>query len=643
MSPDGLWREVSLSSIELSLAEVKDLNQPEAFRKMGSDRAYVLNVQKLDTMLDGAPGLSSLSSITKGGREIVLPLPNGTFERFSVFESSVLPPELAEKVRGTRMYAGVGIDRPELRASVERTLDGWSAMILSPDGTSFVTPALRERNDLYLSLEKAGARQPFLCVVKGSAPRSERDGAERRLPTTFGGTTRTYRLAIGATAEYVAFFRQPGDTDAQAKRRAFDEITRGVARVSQVYNRDAGIQFALVAKELDLIFTDTKSDGYSSGNGLVLLDENQAKLDGVLTNAGYDVGHVVDVGSIGYGKPHSVCTAGTKGRGETGISRPTGDAFWIDYVAHEIGHQFGANHSFNGTSGYCGASRAQAAAYEPGSGSTIMGYAALCAPQNVAIQSDDYFHAISLDELLAHATGGGGCATSMNNGNRAPTIAFAGSASVLIPKGTPFELNVTGSDPDGDPLRYSFEQYDTPGDPSPEDNDFDGRRRPMFRSVIGTTPSRAFPSIANIAGAVPATTSFESSPQTSNALTVRAMARDPRGGFAFADATVSVVQASGPFKINSPGAATSWKSGETQTIAWDVANTRIVPLSCAIVKIALSTDGGATFATLIASTANDGSENITVPGVASAGDAVVRIDCLNQVFFAATPRFAIVP
>jgi hypothetical protein len=643
VSSDGLWRMVTASQINLTLADVADFREPAMLPTGAPDRVYVLNTERLSELLQDVPERKLLAESTKGGREITLPLPDGTFARFSVYETPVVPPELAQKVPEVRTYSAVGIDDPAMTASIERTFDGWSAMVLSGGDMIFITHLMRDQPDVYVSVPKSEMVEDpdFECLVEGSEDKPEADDEEQKLPTSFGGTTRTYRLAMAATAEYTQYFRQSGDTDDKAKLRALGEIQKLVSRMNQVFGRDLAIQFTLVSKELDIVFVDAANDEYTNDNASKLLDENQKKLDTVIGNANYDIGHVVGTGGDGLATTPSACKSGSKARGETGRPKPTGDSFYIGYVAHEIGHQFGANHSFNGTEGEC-KNRKAATAYEPGSGSTIMGYAPLCGKQKVVDLSDSYFHAISLDEMIGYISSSpSSCASSKANGNRPPTVAFSGSSKVLIPVGTPFQLEVAGSDPDGDSLNYSWEQFDR-GDPSPPDDDSKGSVKPMFRSVLISQPLRTFPSIANIVGAIPSSQSFESLPMKSSALTIRTIARDQRGGFAFADAAVSLAPGTGPFLITKPSSGTSWKSGQNQTITWNVSNTTKAPLSCANVKISISTDSGKSFTPLVANTPNDGSATAVAPNLTT-NNAVVRIDCIGEVFFSASPKFTIAP
>ncbi|MGH9800808.1 MAG: putative Ig domain-containing protein, partial [Blastocatellia bacterium] len=317
--------------------------------------------------------------------------------------------------------------------------------------------------------------------------------------------------------------------------------------------------------------------------------------------------------------------------------------------SHEVGHQFGANHSFNGTASFCGSvgNRSPGSAYESGSGSTIMSYAGVCDSDNITLSRDLRFHAKSFDSITGYL-GTGLCAQTSATGNNVPTV--NGGADFTIPKNTPFTLTATGNDADaGDVpnLRYVWEQYDSGstnyGNPPYDDGrDTAASTRPIFRPFpIVASPARSFPSltyILNNANDPPDTVSglrtAEELPRIGRTLNFRATIRDQRGGVNIDDVQLQVAGNAGPFIVTAPESAVTWTGGTNQTVSWDVAGTNIGPVNCANVKISLSTDGGNTFPTVIAaSTPNDGSETITVPVGFSSSTARIKVEAAGNIFF----------
>jgi hypothetical protein len=442
--------------------------------------------------------------------------------------------------------------------------------------------------------------------------------------TVSGTQLRTYRLAMAATGEYTAFH---GGTVAGA----LAAINTTMNRVNAVYEREVAVRMVLIANNNLIIYTNASTDPYTNSDGGAMLDQNINNLNSVIGTANYDVGHVFSTGGGGIAYLGVICNNGYKGGGVTGSGSPVGDPFDIDYVAHEIGHQFGGNHSFNGNASACNGNGNSGTAYEPGSGSTIMAYAGICGSQDLQPNSDDYFHGANFDEIIAHITLGSGnsCGVVTNTGNTPPT-ANAG-ASYTIPRQTPFTLTGAGNDVNGDSLTYNWEQFDLGAAGAPNNN----TNPPFFRSFKATvSPARTFPKWSDIINN--STTIGEILPNVTRTMNFRLTVRDNRsggGGVNFASTTVNVTTAAGPFQVTAPNTAVSWAASETRTVTWNVANTTAAPVSCPNVKLRLSTNGGSTYPiTLLASTPNDGSADVTVPNNPTT-TARVQVMCANNIFF----------
>jgi hypothetical protein len=608
-----VWRHIAEARIVSMAGE----------RRIVPDRYSVFEADlgALRTALDRAP-LEFSETARLHQATLAVPMPDGSTARFRIEESPIMETALANEFPEIKTYVAQGIDDPYATARLDRTPFGFHAMILSPHGTVFVDPYWHGDDRYYLSYYKRDFHtdKQFVCETEGYL---EKAADEAFVPN--GSTLRTYRLCVAATGEYTAFH---GGT----VPLAMAAITTSVNRVSGVYERDMAIRMVLIANNSSVVYTNGATDPYSNNNGSTMLGQNQSNLDSVIGNANYDIGHVFSTGGGGVATLGCVCTTGIKARGVTGSPSPVGDAFDIDYVAHEMGHQFGGNHTFNSTTSACAGNRVASAAYEVGSGSTIMAYAGICGADNLQPNSDDYFHGKSYDEIVAYSTTGNGnsCDVETATGNTPPTV--DAGPSYTIPRSTPFALTATASDVNGDALTYCWEEFDLgPSGSGTTDNG----SSPILRSFDpSTSPTRIFPKLSDILANT--TTYGELLPTTNRTMTFRATVRDNRaggGGVNFDTTTVTSTTSAGPFSVSSHN-TTSTLAGTTQiTVTWNVANTTAAPVSTASVRILFSADAGATFPFVLAeSTPNDGSETVTVPDFATT-QGRIKVEAIGNVFF----------
>jgi len=367
-------------------------------------RTVAVDIDELTCFLESAP-----LERTEGAKpiEFALPLPDGSFGRFAILESPIMAPELAARFPEIRTYSGVGLDDRTATARLSITPMGFHAYILSAGESVYIDPYQRQDVTHYQSYFRNDLQ--FRSVLESCALIDEDNMAEEIAELVgnsdgnrrSGTELRTYRTAIAATGEYTQYH---GGTVAAGMAA----INVALNRVTGIYEREVSIRMELIPNNDLIVYTNGATDPYTNNNGSAMLSQNQSNLDSVIGSANYDIGHVFSTGGGGIAYLGCVCRAGVKARGVTGLPYPIGDRFYVDYVAHEMGHQYGANHSFNGNSGGCSGNRNWSTAYEPGSGSTIMAYAGLCSGQNIQGFSDDYFVWISIQEIISYTTSGSG-------------------------------------------------------------------------------------------------------------------------------------------------------------------------------------------------------------------------------------------
>lgn len=597
---------------------------------------FQLDWNAFKNQLIGAPKRGEFSKISN----VIVTFPNpetGHPDSYRILEASIMEPELQAAYPDIRSYVGQGIDNPSdvVRFSVSPQ-KGLSVIIRSATfGTTIIDPYTSDnKNYILFNKVQSTATAPFQCATT-DVPLEMGTLQKSALNNADDNQLRRLRLAMSVTGEYTVFH---GGTVAGAMAA----INATVTRVNGVFENDFDATMVLVATNASVVYTNAATDPYSPAASMANWNaELQATLTSVIGDANYDVGHLFGAtgGGGNAGCIGCVCVNGQKGSGYTSPANgiPQGDTFDIDYVAHEIGHQFGANHTFTHST------QVAVAQLEPGSGSTIMGYAGITGATDVQMNSDAYFHAISIQQVTTNIKAKA-CPVIIPTGNATPT-ANAG-ADKIFPISTAFKLTGSGTDADGTAsLTYCWEQMDI-GSATTTYPTGPKTAGPNFRSFTPTASTmRRFPKLDNHVANGVGGNMWEIVPSVDRTLNFRLTVRDNRAGGASNesdDMTVFFDDAYGPFSVTSQNTSGgSWTQGTSQTITWSVNNTTALTGS-ANVNILLSTDGGVTFPiTLIANTPNDGSQAITVPNVLSTTCRLLIEPTGNDYYAINTMPFAI--
>lgn len=637
-------------------------------------KLFDLNLEPLKGQLFSAVDGKSASTI------ISLPNADGGIEQFELFEASNFEPELQAKFPDIRAFSGRGLtDRyatvklsisPQgVSGTVFRTANGF---IENNGQTEFIEPYSADRTTyaVYRSRRNKG-ELPWACTTQEKSLFADWTKQINASETSLSneGTIRTLRLAQSANGEYSNYF---GATSAAQVNLVLAAYNATLTRTNGVYEKDLGLHLNLIPQSLDIIFYNPATDPYST-----TLSEWNDQLKGAIIAAGitpemYDIGHMFgasggggNAGCIGCvcspdedGDPHG------KGRGITSPSDgiPMGDTFDIDFVAHEVGHQLGANHTFS--LGSLPVPEMMGQDKEVGSGITVMGYAGIT-QVDTAPHSIDVFHETSIEQVQVNLpTRGCPAAGIIPNTNRLPVVARV--SNYTIPVLTPFALTGSATDPDGDALTYNWEQNDSAQNTGvtvvnavASPTKLIGPNWLTFPST--SSPTKYFPRLSTILagelvtqplpGGDPGTIIEALSAVTRN-LNFRLTVRDNHpyqpgvaiGQTQFTDMTVSVINTAGPFLVTQPNTNVSWGGGSTQTVTWAVANTNLPPVNTANVNIRLSTDGGQTFPVMLkANTPNDGTESVIIPNTGTT-TARVMIEAVGNIFLdISNTNFTILP
>jgi hypothetical protein len=633
-------------------------------------KLFSLNIEPLRQELFSIVGKNN------NGSKTIISLPNadGQMEQFEVFETSNFDDELQARFPEIRAFSGKSLTDKYATLKLSISPQGIQTMVFRTDKKNeFIEPYSKDHT--VYAVFKSQRTSGKLAWSCSTDDKKMVDNINSQLPKTnksSAGQLKTMRLAQSCTAEYSNYFGANSAANVALVLAAFNAtLTRG----NGVYEKDLALHLNLVAASTNVIYYNPATDPYSAaavGSGGVWNYELMTTLsnNALVGNANFDVGHLFGASGGGGNAGCIGCVCDNtmtfttdvngvshpdsyKGSGYTspGDAIPQGDNFDIDYVVHEVGHQLGGNHTFTHTT------ENNAVNYEPGSGSTIMGYAGITA-RDIAAHSNDYYHAGSIQQIQTNLTGKA-CPVNTAITHGAPVV--TAGLNYTIPKSTPFALTGSATDAGGGALTYCWEQFDeattngmlcgdNPQTGALGDNDCipvaTKTTGAIFRSYSPTaSPIRYFPKMSSILDGTYVTSgpdiASEVLPSVARTMNFRLTVRDNvagQGQTGFGNMTTTVDATKGPLTVTSQNTAgIVWAQGSTQTINWASNGTNVAFATNVagdqFVDILLSTDNGSTFSTVLASnTPNDGTENITVPNI-TAANCRIMIKAHSHIFF----------
>lgn len=600
---------------------------------------YKLDIDQLNLYLNDTPSINDKS---KKEKIIKIPTSDGKIERFSVKSFPVMDVELATKYN-LGSYIGVGIDDPNKTIRFSTAPNDFQSMIIKNGVYEFIEPANTEKNVYVLFNKSKKSDKGFFCKTNESLEKRKEinnlvsagnkkvNSLDYRIQSS-DKKYRTLRLALSVTGEYTAYF---GGTVSGA----LAAINATLTRANGVMEKDLAIHLNLI-NNTTIIYTNATTDPYSPSSSMDNWNtELMNTLRTVVGNANFDIGHLFGASGGGgnAGCIGCICSNDTtldqgspvayKGSGYTSPADdiPSGDNFDIDYVAHEMGHQLGANHTFSHDLEGTGVNM------EPGSGSTIMGYAGITgASTDVQAHSDPYYHFASIDQIQANLASTT-CDVETTIVNNPPTITPL--TNYTIPKSTAFVLSASATDPESNPLTYTWEQVDDASEKISDANLGNTTSGASFRSIIGTSNStRYFPKLSTVlSGNLKNLADWEAVSTVSRVSNFMVTVRDNDvSGAQTQSANQQItVGNDGPFSITS----SLVYNNANIPFTWNVVNTNSAPYNVANVKIDYTTNNGASWTVISNSTPNDGSEIFDFSSFATNANLKIRVSAIGNVFY----------
>jgi len=527
--------------------------------------------------------------------------------------------------------------------SIDNTVSG---RVISTDNGVWITymynstlikyyPQIENNKRYYVREIGAGAdRSGHTCATHGEpvvvgnmSPNDFLDqNRDKLILKTNGSIRRQYRVAVVLTGEYIQANGGLGV--------ARDLSVVNVSDISAIFENEIASELVMAPRSPIIRYSDPATDIFDP-NGGGRTDQAAEAVNLNFARDSYDIGHVFHNHQTGDGwdtggvaRLNSVCRdqgdpsePPSKAFGWSGSFNNQGNGF-VNLAAHEFGHQYGATHTFNGIGNSCTGAISGSSAYEIGSGTTIMSYQSLCNEDNNISSSgiaDNYFHNHSLVQMIDHIE------TSVCNEDNwiidinTPPVSNPNPFNIdiyEIPRSTPFYLNGAGTDEDGDPLTFCWEQYDEDGAGMPTQGEIGNTvasnfTGPSFRSYPPTgSTERYFPRLSAVMNGNQSS-DFEVLARSARMLNFRLTVRDNNpagGGVDWGQIRVNV-RASGPLRISFPNGLNTFSAGETIDVEWGINGSEEL---CEMASICASTDGGLSFPYVLAENVDYDSESVSV-------------------------------